>query len=191
MKVGLYFGSFNPVHFGHLSIANYFLEFTDLEQLWFIVSPQNPLKKKASLLADYHRLELLNIAIGDSNKYKVSNIEFSMPKPSYTIDTLSYLQEKYSNNEFVLIMGSDNLPTLQKWKNYKEILDNYYIYVYPRPNNDGGEFKNHNKINFYDAPLMEISSSFIRKSIKDNKDIRFFLPLNVYEYIKEMHFYEK
>ena len=190
-KTGLYFGSFNPVHIGHLAIANYLVEFTNIDQLWFIVSPQNPFKNKKTLLADYHRLQLLNIAIGDSKLFKSSNIEFNLPKPSYTIDTLTYLKDKYPDNEFVLIMGSDNLPTLKKWKNYQMIIDNHLIYVYPRAGVFENDYLNNEKFRFIDAPLIEISSSFIRESIADGKDVSFFMPQKVSDYIKEMHFYEK
>ena len=191
MKTGLFFGSFNPIHNGHLIIANYMLEFSDLQQIIFVVSPQNPLKNKKSLLADIHRLALIKQVIEDISNYMVSDIEFKMPKPSYTIDTLTYLQEKYPEKDFVLIMGSDNLHSFKKWKNWELILQNYELYVYPRPGYDGKEFKNHKKIRFVNAPLMEISSSVIRKSIKDKKDIRFFMPDKAYKYMREMHFYEK
>jgi nicotinate-nucleotide adenylyltransferase len=191
LKIGLYFGSFNPVHVGHLAIANYILEYTDLQQIWFIVSPQNPLKKKKSLLADFHRLEMINIALGDSQFYKASNIEFSLPKPSRTIDTLAYLYDKYPNHEFSLIMGADNLITFHKWKNYLAILKDYKIFVYPRPDTVESQFDNHPSVVWIKAPLIEISSSFIRESILDKKNMEFFVPKGVWEYIQEMHFYEK
>jgi len=190
-KVGLFFGSFNPVHNGHLIIANYILEFTDLEQIFFVVSPQNPFKEKVGLLEDYHRLALVKEAIGDTNKYYVCDIEFKMPKPSYTIDTLTYLHEKYPEKEFSLIMGSDNLRNFHKWKNSKQIIDNHMLYVYPRPNFDTSEFKKVKNIIIVEAPLMEISSTFIRKSITQKIDIRFFMPEQAWKYLKEMHFYEK
>lgn len=189
-KTGLFFGSFNPVHIGHTAIANYMVEFTDLDQLWFVVSPQNPFKKKSQLLAEYHRLELVNLAIGESPLFKSTNVEFKLPQPSYTIDTLVYLQEKYPDHEFVLIVGSDNLPYLHKWKNYQQLLDNHELYVYPRPEVDANDFVNLGRLKIVDAPLIEISSSFIRKAIRDKKDVEFFLPCKVAEYIKEMHFYE-
>lgn len=189
-KTGLFFGSFNPVHIGHTAIANYMVEFTDLDQLWFVVSPQNPFKKKNQLLAEYHRLELVNLAIGDSPLFKATHVEFKLPQPSYTIDTLVYLQEKYPDQEFVLIVGSDNLPSLHKWKNYKQLLENYELYVYPRPEVDANDFVNLGRLKIVDAPLIEISSSFIRKSIRDKRDVSFFLPCKVAEYINEMHFYE-
>ena len=190
-KTGLYFGSFNPVHIGHMAIANYMVEFTDIEQLWFIVSPQNPFKKKSTLLADHHRLALINTAIDTSLLFKASNIEFHMPKPSYTIDTLAYLGEKYPDREFLLIMGSDNLPTLPKWKNFQQIVDNYEIYVYPRPGISIDDYMDIAKIKKVDAPLIEISSSFIREAIKDGKDVSYSMPGKVAEYVSEMHFYEK
>jgi len=190
MKTGLYFGSFNPIHNGHMAIANYMREFTDLDEVWFIISPQNPFKTKQSLLPDYQRLELVNLAIDDNIGFRASNIEFKLPKPSYTIDTLAYLYDKYPEKEFVLIMGSDNLLHFHKWKNFNEILRNYQIYVYPRPNEKAVELMKHPKVKLVEAPLMEISSSFIRNAIKANKNIRYFLPIKVWNYINEMHFYE-
>ena len=190
-KTGLFFGSFNPIHIGHLIIAGYMLEFTDLDQIWFIISPHNPLKERKTLLADYHRLALVKIAIEDNPKMKASDIEFKMPKPSYTIDTLTYLTEKYPKNDFVLIAGTDIFPSFHKWKNYKEILSQYEIYVYSRPDYDIGIYSDHPKIKIFNAPLMEISSSFIRKAIKEGKNVEFMLPKKVSEYILEMHFYEK
>jgi len=191
MKVGLFFGSFNPIHNGHLALANYMLEFTDLEQLWFVISPHNPLKQKKSLLADYHRYEMVNLAIGDAPRYKASNIEFGMPQPSYTIDTLVYLKDRYPQLDFVLLAGTDILVTFHKWKNHQEILANYSIYVYPRPGYNATELADHSAISMIEAPMMEMSSSFIRQSIKEGKDVRFFMPLAAYEYMREMHFYEK
>ncbi len=190
-KTGLFFGSFNPIHIGHLSIANYMVEFTDLSQVWFVISPHNPLKKEETLLADYNRLELVNIAIEDNPNLRASDIEFKLPKPSYTIDTLTYLHEKYPENKFILIAGTDIFPTFHKWKNYKEILKQYEIYVYNRPNYEMGIYKKHPKIKVFNAPLMEISSSFIRKAISEGKNIEYMLPEKVYKYIREMHFYEK
>ena len=189
MKIGLFFGTFNPVHKGHLDIANFIVEDTDIEQLWFIISPLNPFKKKTNLLSDNYRYELVNLAIKNINKLKASDIEFNLPKPSYTINTLHYLKEKHPEHNFVIIMGSDNLCSFHKWKNYEEILDDYEIYVYPRSNYDGGKMKNSEKVKFVNAPLIEISSSFIRKSIKQGRDIRKYLPDNVYKYISKMHFY--
>ena len=149
MKTGLFFGSFNPIHNGHMLLANYMLSFTDLERLWFVVSPHNPLKEKSSLLANNHRLELVKLAIGVNNKMKASNIEFKLTQPSYTVNTLAHLQEKFPQNTFVLIMGSDNLQSFHKWKNYEHILEHYELYVYPRPGFDGGDLRNHKNVKLY------------------------------------------
>ncbi len=190
-KTGLFFGSFNPIHIGHMILAGYMIEYTDLKEVWFVVSPQNPLKEKNSLLADYHRLAMVNIAVEDDARMRSCNIEFKMPQPSYTIDTLAYLDEKHPDRHFVLIGGTDILPSFHKWKNYKVLLENYPLYIYNRPHYEPGEYGNHTNISFFDAPLLEISASFIRASIKQEKDIRYMLPPRVYEYIMEMHFYEK
>jgi nicotinate-nucleotide adenylyltransferase len=188
-KTGLFFGSFNPIHIGHLAIANYMVEFTDLNEVWFMISPHNPLKEKGSLLADHHRYYLVQIAVENYPRFKASNFEFNLPKPSYTIDTLVRLEEKYPHHQFVLISGTDIFPTFHKWKNWEEVLNNYQIYVYNRPGSNLGKYESHPNIHFYQAPLMEISSSFIREAISKGKDIRFFLPGTVYDYIMEMHFY--
>ena len=190
MKIGLFFGSFNPVHNGHLVIAQYLAEFTDLKQVWLVVSPHNPLKPPGSLLQDHHRFQMVQIAIGDYKKLKASKVEFSLPKPSFTSTTLAYLHEQHPNHEFVLIMGSDNLETFKKWKNWEHILEHHEIYIYPRPGHDGGELKDHPKVKFTEAPLMQISSTFIRKAIHDKKDIRYMVPESVYGYIDEMNFYK-
>ena len=189
-KTGLYFGSFNPIHIGHLAIAGYMLEFTDIDQLWFVVSPQNPLKQKKTLLAEYHRLELVRLAIEDDDRFRVTDIEFKMPVPSYTIDTLTYLEDKHPNHTFSLIMGADGLKYFRKWKHSDLIQEKYRRFIYPRPGVKKEEILSHQNITLVDAPLMDISSSFIRKSIKEGKDIRHFLPEKVYTYIQEMHFYE-
>jgi nicotinate-nucleotide adenylyltransferase len=188
MKIGLFFGSFNPVHIGHLAIANYLAEFTDLQQLWFVISPQNPLKLKKTLLADHHRRTLLELAIGNDDRFRISDIEFRMPRPSYTIDTLAYLKEKYPGHTFVIIMGSDGLPTFHKWKNFELIEENYLRYVYPRPGYPVDPAL-HRNIQQVEAPMLEISSSFIREAIQQGKDIRYFLPEKVFDYIVEMHLY--
>jgi nicotinate-nucleotide adenylyltransferase len=190
MKIGLFFGSFNPVHNGHMIIAGYFAEFTDLDQVWFVVSPHNPMKQKSTLLQDYHRMSLVKIAIGDFRKIKASDIEFKLQRPSYTIHTLTYLFEKFPQHNFVLILGSDNLQTFHKWKNFEQILEQVEVYVYPRKENAGGELLTHPKVKLISAPVMEISSSFIRESIKSKKDIRYMLPEKVWEYIDEMNFYK-
>ncbi len=191
IKTGLYFGSFNPVHIGHLAIASYMLEFSDISQLWFVVSPQNPLKEKKSLLKEHHRLELTRRAVGDDDRFSVSDIEFKMPKPSYTIDTLTYLGEKYPGREFYLIMGADGLRNFHRWKHADLLEKNYHRLVYPRPGVSCEDLYKHKNLTVMEAPLMEISSSFIRESIRNGKDVRYFLPEKTYIYIREMHFYEK
>ena len=193
MKIGLFFGSFNPIHIGHLVIASYMSEYTDLEKIWLVISPHNPFKEKKTLLQDLKRLQLVRIALEDNNNIKASNIEFVLQKPSYTIHTLTYLQEKFPNDEFSLIMGADNLSGFSKWKNYEMIIENHDIYVYPLAGIDlkSIEESKHPRIKITDAPIMEISSSFIREAIKNKKDIRYMLPENVHQYIREMHYYEK
>ena len=191
MKVGLFFGSFNPIHVGHMVIANHMLAFSDLDRIWFVVSPHNPLKEKNSLLHERQRLQMVTLAIGDNNKMKASNIEFKLPQPSYTVNTLAYLKEKHPNYDFALIMGSDNFEGLHKWKNYEEILKNYELYVYPRPNKKENELFKHKHVKMINAPLMEISSTAIRNAVKEKKDIRYFVASDVWEYMREMHFYEK
>lgn len=190
MKIGLYFGSFNPIHIGHLAIANYMVEFSDMEQLWFVVSPQNPFKSQKGLLPDYHRYEITNRAIEDFDYFRVSNIEFSLPKPSYTIDTLTHIKEKNPDHEFSLIMGADNLQSLPKWKNYEFLLKEYTIFVYPRPGLNASELINHKSVRVVDAPIMEISASFIRRAIHEGKNIKAFVPAKAWEYINEMNFYK-
>ncbi|WP_299113907.1 nicotinate (nicotinamide) nucleotide adenylyltransferase [uncultured Winogradskyella sp.] len=192
MKIGLYFGTFNPIHVGHLTIANHLAEHSDLDQVWFVVTPLSPFKKKSSLLDNHQRLEMVYRATKDYNKLRPSDIEFTLPEPNYTIDTLTYLLEKFSEHEFSLIMGEDNLKSFHKWKNYELILENHNIYVYPRISEGKIEtkFDGHPKIHHVDAPIMEISSTFIRKSIKDGKNIRPLLPEHVWEYVDEMNFYK-
>lgn len=189
MKIGLFFGSFNPIHIGHLIIANHFVEYGDLDEIWLVVSPHNPHKKKATLANDYDRLNLVNLAIEDNLKLRASNIEFNLPKPSYTIDTLTYLSEKHPNKEFTLLMGGDNLKTLYKWKNYELILQDYSIYVYQRPEYDLGDLQHHEKVTIFNAPLMSISASFIRKSLKEGKSIKYLVTDNVLEYIESSRMY--
>jgi len=191
MKVGLFFGTYNPVHVGHMVIANYMLEFTDLDQLWMVVTPQNPFKQKESMLKDYDRLHLVKLAIGDNLKMKASDIEFGLDQPNYTSDTLAYLEEKFPNNHFVLIMGADNLQHFPKWKNHEHILEAHELYVYPRLDSDGGGgLSFHDKVKMVDAPIMKISSSFIRKAIAEGKDISHYMPESVAAYIKEMNLYK-
>lgn len=189
MKIGLFFGSFNPIHTGHLIIANHIVEHTTLNQLWMVVTPHNPHKKRATLADDYARLHLVNLAVEDHNKLQACNIEFELPKPSYTIDTLTYLKEKYPEHDFVLIMGGDNLGSFHKWKNYEVILEHYKIYVYKRPHYDLGKLQNHPSINIIEAPLMEISSSIIRKLIKAQKSIRYWVPDKVLDEIERSGLY--
>ena len=183
-KIGLFFGSFNPIHIGHLIIANYIVENTELNQIWFVVSPQNPLKNKATLLNDYQRLTLVKIAIEDNPKFKACDIEFKMPTPSYTYLTLQKLRTKHPKYAFALIMGMDNLATLNKWKNYKEITENHKIFVYPRNHDEVEITKFNENIILTQAPKIEISSSFIRQSIKNNKDVKYLLSPEVYNYVK-------
>ncbi len=190
MKVGLYFGTYNPIHIGHLAIANYMVEYADIDQLWFVVSPQSPHKVKKSLLDDYQRLEMVNRAIEGDYRLRASSIEFRLPRPSYTIDTLTYLKEKHPLHDFYLIMGSDNLENLHKWKNAEVILHDYHVIVYPRPGFKKEEIEAKSNIEIVEAPLMQISSSFIRKAISEGKDIRHFLPPKTFEYIDEMNFYK-
>jgi nicotinate-nucleotide adenylyltransferase len=189
IKTGLFFGSFNPVHIGHLIIANYMATATDLQEVWMVVTPQNPLKPKNTLANDYDRLHLVRIAIDDNPKIRASDIEFSLPKPSYTIDTLTYLSEKYNNREFVLIMGGDNLATLHKWKNYEAILSYYSIYVYKRPAYELGLFSQHPSVRFFDAPLLDISATYIREAIKNKLSIRYLVPEPVHQYIETSTLY--
>lgn len=191
MITGLYFGSFNPVHIGHLAIANYMVEYSDLEQLWFIVSPQNPFKEKHSLLKDYHRLALVRLAVEDDDRFMASDIEFRLPSPSYTIDTLTYLEEKNPGREFQLIMGADGLRTFHKWKHADLIVKKYHRLIYPRSGTDLEEAARQPNATLVDAPLMEISSSLIRQAIKAGKDVRHLVPARAYAYMREMHFYEK
>lgn len=188
-KIGLYFGSFNPIHIGHLIIANHMINFTDLSRVWFVVSPCNPLKNKESLLNEYHRLYMVKLAIDNNPNFKASDIEFKLSMPSFTVKTMAYITEEYPDYEFCLIMGSDNLQSIRKWKNYETILGNYDIYVYPRPNTDVLEWTSNPRIHFVDAPQMDISASNIRKLIKDKKNIKYLVPEVVEKYIDEMMFY--
>jgi nicotinate-nucleotide adenylyltransferase len=192
MKVGLYFGTFNPIHIGHLTIANHLAEHSDLDQIWFVVTPQSPFKKKSSLLDNRQRYEMVYLATEDYLKLKPSDIEFELKQPNYTIDTLTYLEEKFTDYEFALIMGEDNLKSFHKWKNYELILENYSIYVYPRLSKGkiNPQFKNHPKIFNISAPIMELSSTFIRKEIKAGRNVRPMLSDKVWHYIDEMNFYK-
>jgi nicotinate-nucleotide adenylyltransferase len=199
MKIGLYFGSFNPIHIGHLIIANYMVDNSDLDQIWFVVSPHNPLKDKQSLLKDYHRLALVKEAIDDNPNMRASDIEFTLEQPNYTVKTLAVLNEKYPDYDFSLIMGEDNIRTLHKWYNYDYLLEHYRIFVYPRvftiqemenQQEEQTALQQHPSVIFLkDAPVMNISSSYIRSAIKDGKDVRYLLAPPVLKYIDEMGFY--
>ena len=189
MKVGLYFGSFNPIHIGHLIIANHFANNTDINEIWFIVSPQNPFKESSSLLNEQHRYSLVKIAVENEKKLKANNVEFLMPKPSYTIDTLIYLSEKYNQHNFTLIIGSDSYQNFEKWKNYKQIILNYNILIYPRPFFPIKENLSE-RVQIINAPLIEISSTQIRKYIKDKKSIRYLVTDRVMEEIEIKGYYK-
>jgi len=193
MNIGLYFGTFNPIHIGHLAIANHLVEYSDLDEVWLVVTPRSPFKKKATLLADNHRYQLVQIATEEYPKLKPSTIEFKLPQPNYTVNTLAHISEKHPEYNFSLIMGEDNLVSFHKWKNYKVILENHTIYIYPRIIKGVSlktQFENHPRIHRVDAPIMEISSTFIRKAIANNKNVHALLPCNVWQYIDEMNFYK-
>lgn len=189
MKIGLYFGSFNPIHNGHLIIANYIVQNTDLDQVWLVISPQNPFKPNHGLLNEYHRLHLAKVALEGETKIKASDIEFRLPKPSYTINTLAYLEEKYPTYEFAIIMGSDSYQNLDKWKNASVIQDRYSIYVYERP---GFPVRRDlpTKLTALSAPLLQISATQIREMISSGKSVRYFLPDSVKEEIERNHYYK-
>jgi len=196
MKTGLFFGSFNPIHIGHMAIANYIAEYTDLREIWFVVSPHNPLKPKESLLDDRDRFYLVELAIGNDLRFRASDIEFSLPQPSYTIDTMAYLSEKYPERSFTLIMGEDNLNTLHKWKNAAELVRRFPLIVYPRLNPGKKSSRKLQEIlvtasvTEVNAPLMEISGTFIRNAIREGKDLSWYVPAPAWKYITEMHFYK-
>ena len=188
-KTGLFFGSFNPVHVGHMIIANFFVENSDLDRVWFVISPHNPLKNKASLLDDRQRYYMVQLAVEDNPRLMASNVEFHLEQPSYTVHTLAVLSEKYPDKEFVLLMGSDNLATFHKWKNYREILEHYQLYVYRRPGFEGSRFDDHPAVRFFDAPLMQISSSYIREQIRLGHSVEYLLIPKVFDYVTEMNLY--
>lgn len=190
-KIGLFFGSFNPIHVGHLIIANYMADQTDLDQVWLVVSPHNPLKKKNSLARDFDRLHLVRLAIENNLNLQASNIEFDLPKPSYTIDTLTYLKEKHPEDEFVLIMGSDNIENFHKWKNYELILKLHSIYIYMRPGHDKNPYEEYDNVRFHHAPLMRISSSYIRNCIANGHSVQYLLTEPVFDYIQNSGMYPK
>ncbi len=191
-KIGLYFGTFNPIHVGHLTIANHMVEFTEMDEVWMVVTPHNPFKKKQSLLDNYDRFEMVRLATEDYERIEPSDIEFKLKQPNYTIDTLIHLKERFPQSDFSLIMGMDNLKSFHKWKNYEAILDHYHVYVYPRISMGDipVKFEAHPKISFVEAPIMEISSTFIRNAIKNNKGIRPLLHNKVFEYLDKMNFYK-
>lgn len=191
MKIGLYFGSFNPIHVGHLIIANYMVQHTDMDQIWIVVTPHNPHKKKKTLADNYDRLHMVNLAIEDNDLLKSSSIEFKLPQPSYTVDTLAYVTEKYPQHNFSLIMGGDNLATFHKWKNYEQILMHYKIYVYKRPTYEVPELESHPSITVCEAPLLSISSSYIRQLIKEKKSIQYLVPDPVYKYLEDNPIYQR
>ncbi len=190
MHIGLYFGSFNPVHIGHLIIANHVVNHTEVDKIWFVVSPHNPLKESHSLLNEYDRLHILNLAIEDNNKFRGSNVEFHLPKPSYTIDTLAYLSEKFPLERFSVVMGSDSFQNIHRWKNYEQLLDNYPIIIYNRP---GFEIKERYGalLTILDAPLLDVSSTFVRKQLKEKKSIKYLVPDAVEEYLVANKYYSK
>ncbi len=189
MKIGLFFGSFNPIHVGHLIIANAMACNTDLEQVWLVVSPQNPFKKNKSLLHEFDRLDMVRMAIDDNPRLRVIDDEFRLPRPSYTIDTLTYLQEKYPQHLFRLIIGEDNLMQFPNWKNYERILEYYGLYVYPRPDAEKSPLATHENVRFIDAPLLDVSATFIRNGIREGKSIKYLVPERVEEMILRKKFY--
>lgn len=192
-KIGLFFGSFNPIHIGHLILANYILENSDMDELWFVVSPQNPFKEKKSLLKDHSRLDMVQLAVKNYPKMRASNVEFSLPQPSYTIDTLTYLHEKYPDVSFALIMGEDNLGGLGKWKNSETLIKNHQIIVYPRifeGEKKDSEYLQHENIHLIQAPIIELSATEIRTMIKEGKNVRPMLPPEVFEYLDGSSFYK-
>jgi nicotinate-nucleotide adenylyltransferase len=189
MKIGLFFGSFNPIHTGHLIIANIMVETTDLDRVWFIVSPQNPFKPTKSLLHEFDRYDMVQAAISDNFRFAVSDIEFHLPKPSYTIHTLVHLTEKHPDKEFKVIVGEDNLERFSNWKNHEQILTNYGLYVYPRPNAQPSDLKTHPNVRMVTSPLIDISATFIRNNIRNNKSVRYLVPDAVEQLINLKKFY--
>lgn len=191
MKTGLFFGSFNPIHIGHLIVANTVYEYADVDEIWFIVSPLNPHKRQSkSLIHEFDRIDMVERAIEDQHYFKAVDIEFHLPKPNYTINTLVYLEEKYPDKEFRIIIGEDNLVSFKKWKNYEIILENYGLIVYPRPNTKDSELKAHHNVTFVEAPKIDISASFIRKNVKLGKSIKYLVPDKVAEFIRDRKLYE-
>jgi len=189
MKIGLFFGSFNPIHTGHLIIANLMVEGSDLQKVWFVVSPQNPLKPAKGLLHEFDRYDMVRAAVYDNYKLEVSDVEFHLPKPSYTIHTLVHLQEKHPEKQFRVIMGEDNLANFTRWKNYRQILDHYGLYVYPRPGTQLSELRSHPNVTIVEAPLLDISATFIRERIRKGQSVRYLVPDAVEEMIRAKGFY--
>lgn len=190
MEIGLFFGSFNPIHIGHLIISNTIYEYTSINEIWFVVSPLNPFKRNSkSLIHEFDRIDMVERAIEDQPHFKAKDIEFHLPKPNFTIDTLVYLEEKYPEDKFKLIIGEDNLSSFTKWKNYDQILQNYGLIVYPRPDSEENSLNDHPNVTIVDAPRLDISASFIRKSIKKGKSIKYLVPDKVYEFIKDRKLY--
>ncbi len=182
-RIGLYSGSFNPIHHGHVMLANYLVEFSDLDELWFVVSPQNPLKKKTDLMDDSDRLKMVELALGDDPRMRASDIEFGLPKPSYTINTLRALSEQYPDDQFVFICGMDSLEGFPRWREYQAILDNYELLVFPRKGYDGGELIHHPHVKVLETPIIEVSSTFIRNCMREGRDVRHFMPEKAYQYL--------
>ena len=189
-KIGLFFGSFNPIHMGHMIIANIMAENTDLSKVWFVVSPQNPFKQAKGLLHEFDRYDMIKAAIADNYKLEVTDIEFHLPKPSYTIDTLTVISEKNPQHNFRVLMGEDNLTNFEKWKNHDQILDQYGLYVYPRPNVTKSEILRHGNVKLVEAPLLDISATYIRQCIKNNKSVRYLVPEPVEQMIRMRNFYK-
>lgn len=190
MKIGLFFGSFNPIHMGHMIIANIMAENTDLKKVWFVVSPQNPFKPSKGLLHEFDRYDMVKAAIADNYKLEVSDVEFNLPKPSYTIHTLAYLTEKHPDKQFKLIIGEDNLEGFIRWKNYQQILEQHGLYVYPRPHAQPSELKSHPNVTIVQAPLLDISATYIRQCVQNKKSIRYLVPEPVENMIRQKGFYQ-
>ena len=189
MRIGLFFGSFNPVHIGHLIIANFMATQTDLDRVWMVVSPQNPLKPKKTLARDHDRLHLVRLGIGENTRLKASDLEFQLPQPSYTVDTLAYLTEKHPEHTFVLIMGGDNISSLHLWKNYEQILSGFDVYVYIRPGYALGPLSEHPRVRIFEPPPLDISATYIRECLKTGKSVRYLVPDAVWEYLESGNMY--
>ena len=190
MKTGLFFGSFNPIHIGHLIVSNTIYEYTDVDEIWFVVSPLNPHKRQSkSLIHEFDRIDMVERAIEDQHNFKAVDIEFHLPKPNYTVNTLVHLEEKYPAHDFRIIIGEDNLVSFKKWKNYEIILENYGLIVYPRPHTRDTDLKVHHNVSFVEAPKIDISSSFIRRNVKLGKSIKYLVPDKVAEFIRDRKLY--